>query len=231
MITLLERDFLKNYKFTSYVIGSLQKSYAQGFLNDAETDAERNEIQSFINDKYDFIKFYSSHYDEDFVCNRILHIDVNNIERYLEVFTERFEALLKNVGVEKVIVVLNAKCDWFYQKNNYKPVKEAMLQLRKIVGGKHYYGGFEVDTNFLRHMIKIIFWIGRCNASLPYIHIISEENKTSFMICKYGNLHAECYSLEMDKKISEISKKLEFEIIEKEEEFLKNGLEGRKIIV
>lgn len=234
MIKLLERKSIKNYSFASYVIGSLQQVFAQGWLDDAKTDAERCEIQEFINEKYDLIEAYSADYCQEFNSCRILHLapkNLNSIEGYVEVFTDRFEILLNDIGIDKVVIVLTSKCDWFGQKNNYKPVKESMLQLRKIVGDKHYYEAFEVETINLKQMTKIIFWLGRCNASLPHIHIISEENKINFMICKYGNLHAEIYSHEIDKKVCEVSERLGFSIIETEDEFLDNGIKGRNILI
>lgn len=233
MIKLLERKFIKDYSFASYVIGSLQQVFAQGWLDDAKTDTERREIQEFINEKYDLIEAYSTDYCQEFIGSRILHLapkNLNSIEEYLEIFTDRVETLLNDIGIDKVIIVLNSRCDWFGQKNNYKPVKEAILQLRKIVGDKHYYEAFEVDTVNLKQMTKIVFWLGRCNASLPHIHIISEENKINFMICKYGNLHAEIYSKEIDKKIYEVSERLGFSIIETEDEFL-DGIKGRNILI
>lgn len=226
---MIERELIKTYTFSSYVIGSLQQSYAQGLFDDDE-GTEISEMQSIINAKYDFIDSFSNHYKDEFVASRILHINIVSIEEYLQVCCNRFESLLKSLDIKTVIIILNSKCDWFQQKNNYKPVKKAMSRLGEIVGRKNYLGAFEVDVDSLKQMFDIVFWLGRCNASLPDIHIISEESKISFMICKYGNIHVEIYSDEMAKKFHKEYLNLGFKIIESEEEFLSNEIGGRKIL-
>ena len=227
MIRLLDRQLIKEYSFSSYSIGSLQQAFVQGVFENAESDSKIKEVL----DKYDFIAAYSSHYNHEFVCSKILHINISDMNTYLKVFADRFEALLKMIETNKVIVALNVKCDWFKQRNNYRPVKLAMNELQKLAGNKQYYGAFEVDTEDIQKITGILFWLCRCNASLPHIHIIDEKNKISFNICKYGNLHAEIYSPETEKKMCIASSAAEFSFIETETEFLATKLRGRAIIL
>lgn len=220
MIKLIDRKILSEYEFSSYVIGSMQEVFKQNQLMDAENDKEINELQQYITDKYDMVDIYSNHFEEEFVTSIILHPDVGTMEEYLYLFPREFINLIDCIGINRVIIALGKYCDWFCQKNRYKPVKQAMDELKKITISKTYFGAFEVSSNSLFDLINILFWLGRCNASLPYIHIISEEKKLAFLICKYGNLHIDIYSEDMERKIREICTTSSFQIIEHENEFL-----------
>lgn len=186
-------------------------------------------MKEYIETNYDFLDINCNNYKEQYVSSKILHLNINDISCYTDILGEKLISLLKSINAESVAIILNTKCDWFIQKNNYKPVRKALKELREIVGKKNYYGAFDVDLKYLKQMIEILFWLVRCNASLPYIHLICEKQKVSFMICKYGNLHIGIYSKEIDENIEELYSKNDFIAIDGEYEFLEDEFKGRKI--
>ena len=229
MINLLERDYFKNKDFTAYIIKSMQEALSYGLLDGIDDEQELKDMKEYTEINYDFLDINCNNYKEQYVSSKILHLNINDISCYSDILGEKLISLLKSINAESVAIILNTKCDWFIQKNNYKPVHKALKELREIVRKKNYYGAFDVDFKYLKQMIEIVFWLGRCNASLPYIHLICEKQKVSFMICKYGNLHVDIYSKEIDEIIEKSYSKNDFIAIDSEYEFLEDEFKGRKI--
>jgi hypothetical protein len=229
VIKLLERDYFKNKDFTAYIIKSMQEALSYGLLDGIDDEQELKDMKEYIETNYDFLGINCDNYKEQYVSSKILHLNITDIGCYPDILGEKLISLLKSINAESITIILDTKCDWFSQNNNYKPVRKSLKELREIVGKKNYYGAFEVDFKHLKQMIEIVFWLGRCNASLPYIHLICEKQRVSFMICKYGNLHVDTYSKEIDKSIEESYLESGFISIDNENEFLEDEFKGRKI--
>lgn len=89
---------------------------------------------------------------------------------------------------------------WFAQDNDYPPVKDALNYLKKYIDAD-FNGGFVLDEKTVYKFIPHLFWLTRCNASLPYFYIAFPKAKTFISICKYGVLHFEFYSEEEQIKV------------------------------
>lgn len=223
MIYKIDRKDIFKLKFASYIISTYQKTYR-------ETDADVDEVNNYINEICDF-KEINSDFDGKFVESIIFNYNLNNIEDYLRIFPEKFKLLLSSVGIDSVYFLFYFNWNWFAQNNDYMPVKYALNELEQITETDEYNGAFLVDLNSIEDFTKIVFWLNRCNASLPDIIFISEDKCFSGNICKYGNIHIDFYSNEVRNQILERAVKLGFEIVNQElEMFSKNGaIEGRQI--
>ena len=111
---------------------------------------------------------------------------------YLIDIGEALETLRKKLGSKNLIVMGDWITPWLYQDNDYKPVKEVLDWLKKQIDSD-FNGGFLLRGIELIQFIPKLFWLIRCNASLPEFMMTFENCKTIFSICKYGVLHIESY--------------------------------------
>lgn len=114
--------------------------------------------------------------------------------------------LLENIAVKldfgDALILGVQNTPWLYQDNDFPPVKMALQYLKSQIDSK-FDGGFRLKGKSLKEFIPHLFWLTRCNASLPYFYIAFERSKTFVNICKYGVLHIDFYN---DQEKSEISK-------------------------
>jgi hypothetical protein len=100
-----------------------------------------------------------------------------------------FIKLIRYFQIDFLIFLGEAKTAWRHQDNDYKPVKEALQYLQDNKLGKNFNGALRVDTNDLGEFTKHLFWLARCNASLPIFHFIDDGQNIVGSICQYGNIH------------------------------------------
>jgi len=96
---------------------------------------------------------------------------------------------------------------WLYQENDYPPVLAATKYLNQKID-KKFNGGFELEARSISSFIPHLFWLTRCNASLPEFMMSFIKSKTVISLCKYGILHFEFYdSKERDEILTLFNKK------------------------
>lgn len=112
-------------------------------------------------------------------------------------FTERIGKSLSNLSVElgweNIVLISNSRTPYLAQDNSYKPVKEAVRTLTKMGIRKTTSEAIKVSEETIEDLFAAIFWIVRCNASSPGICFSSASSKTVGTLCKYGNIHFDCY--------------------------------------
>jgi len=96
--------------------------------------------------------------------------------------------------VDKLFFLGNTATTWRNQDNDYKPVKEALQYLEDQNIEKTFDGAIMVTLTELPLFIKHLFWLTRCNASLPDFHFMDTAQNYLGNICKYGNLHISAMS-------------------------------------
>jgi len=124
-----------------------------------------------------------------------------NAEKYLSDLSNSLEGLRNQLKAQNLIVIGDWPTPWLAQENEYAPVKEAMDFLKMIISSD-FDGGFLLNAKDLTSFIPRLFWLTRCNASLPDFLMTFENSKTIFSICKYGILHIESYDQEELKTIN-----------------------------
>jgi hypothetical protein len=98
---------------------------------------------------------------------------------------------------------------WLYQENEYLPVKNALDYLSQKID-KDFDGGFLLNGKAIIEFIPHLFWLVRCNASLPDFYISYPKSKTVVSICKYGVLHFDFYNHNEKIKILKLMSDLNF---------------------
>ncbi len=132
-----------------------------------------------------------------------------NSKDYVHDLGESLEGLRIALHQKSLIILGDWTTPWLYQDNDYQLVKKALSFLRLKVDNT-FNGGFELAGPDLIEFIPHLFWLARCNASLPEFMMAFTDSKTVITLCKYGILHLEFYSLEEQLKILEYFNKREF---------------------
>lgn len=97
--------------------------------------------------------------------------------------------LLNSMGCGSLIFMGDTTTPWLYQHNNYPPVNAALGFIRQQKAGDTYNGAFMVSLESLPEFLVHLFWLVRCNASLPVIYGLDEGEHLLLNFCQYGNLH------------------------------------------
>lgn len=152
-----------------------------------------------------------------------------DLNAYLNDIRESFLKLSFIYG--KLIVLGDWNTPWLYQKNAYPQAAESLEFFKKNID-TDFNGGFVLDNKEILEFLPHLFWLIRCNASLPEFMISFEKSKTIFGICKYCVLHLEFYDSEEKDDILSFFKKREFKEIDTCNDPIEiDNFDGRKIEV
>lgn len=154
------------------------------------------------------------------------------INSYVKNLSEGIVTLATELKWGSVIFLLDFAIPWFYQNNDYPPVKNALAYLKKIGVDDEFTGGFKADGHDLAELVKNLFWLIRCNAALPYCWFSGINKDFVGDICKYGNIHFRVYADRQKTEIQDKAGKMNLiEIDECYENFSETGaIEGRQTI-
>jgi len=122
----------------------------------------------------------------------ILISNKKDSDSYLHDLGESLDKLRLFTNSNDLIVLGDWSTPWLYQDNDYKPVKESLDWFRKQIDNE-FTGGFLLKETDLTQFIPRLFWLTRCNMSLPEFMMTFENCKTIISICKHGALHLESY--------------------------------------
>ena len=133
----------------------------------------------------------------------------------------------------KITFLLDYDTPWLYQKNDFKPVADALHYLESLGVTEEFVGGFRADGDDLAELTRNLFWIIRCNAALPYCWFGTEKDAFAGDICKHGNFHFYCFSPEIKERLEDFASGHGLQRIEEcYENFSDTGaIEGRQILI
>jgi hypothetical protein len=100
---------------------------------------------------------------------------------------KQFTFLVSYLGLNSLIFLGEYKMARLMQDNDYKPAKEALEYLKKQNIGIRFNGGIEVSAEDLQVISRHLFWLTRCNASLPSFLFLDMKRGTLGYIYKYGS--------------------------------------------
>ena len=164
-----------------------------------------------------------------FIGSRLAISSKDNTTEYLidianfieKIRTELMETDLMVLGIQNI--------SWLYQDNEYLPVKKALNYLKQRIDNK-FCGGFLLSKDEIKEFIPHLFWLTRCNASLPYFYMSFPKSKTVITICKYGVLHFDFYDKNEKLKILKILSEKDFKELDSCEDPIDfDDFDGRKI--
>ena len=167
--------------------------------------------------------------------NSSFNLGINHsvLETFPKKLSERINSLFDFLNVEQFIIISHLKLDLFGNtEHDYDKVKNAYEQLKKMIVSESYKEAILADRKDLPKLIDILFWLERCDGSIPeYIFWFDTNERFCFHLCKYGKIHFIDFTngdLISKEKLAE----LEFEILEGScsEQFTEeNKIENRKI--
>ncbi len=163
-----------------------------------------------------------------------LTLSSKTINVHVRKLSKELVDLIQLLRFDCLIFLGDYKTPWLYQDNNYKPVERAIEYLKEKKVGRRFNGGFEVNLADLYEFSIHLFWLSRCNASLPLIYFMDKKQNILGSVCKYGNVHLETFNKKTDKIFQSVLNNTGFSILDGKcyELFSKTGaIKGRRIVI
>ena len=200
--------------------GTILSKELTGKLNTEQFEAfeKSRDINPFLNsDKLEFIE------------SRLLISPKESTTEYLNDIAYSLEKLRVELKESHLMILGVQNTPWLSQENEYLPVKNALAYLKQSVD-KDFDGGFLLKENSILEFIPHLFWLTRCNASLPYFYMSFPGSKTAITICKYGVVHFEFYGQDEKIKILQLLADLNFKELDNCGDPIEfDGFDGREI--
>jgi hypothetical protein len=235
MIKLISREAaLSNVTFANFIY-NWQKSYdpthdtfmkTEGVYPDSELDKDRFYSQKECDEiRENQIIQYKKSIDQitpkaqNQISEEIFNLRISDTLVYTNELGNLMSKLSKNLN-NNIIFFLELKIPWLYQRNEYKPVKQALNYLRNIGITNEYVGGIMANGEDLKELTTNLFWIIRCNAALPNCWFCDTSSKFVGDLCMHGNLHFHTFDENVKSKLIHFAKSENLKRIRKcEEEF------------
>ena len=214
-----------------YVVGNkiiLDNSNKTTVLTKELVESLINEELKHFNDNRDKSPFKSK-LELNFIESRLLISSQKDSKNYLSEIALSLEKLRSELNEDYLLILGDWNTNWLNQDNDYKPVFNALNYLKRFID-KDFNGGFIFFGNELVEFISHLFWLIRCNASLPYFYMTFPKSETIITLCKYGVLHFEFYNEKERKIILAKLKEINFQEIKRCGDPVDfDKFEGRKI--
>lgn len=137
----------------------------------------------------------------EFIDELVFKFPETDIDQYITELSNGLDYLTRQLAWQATIVLLEYPTPWLSQDNNHEPAKKALDYFREIGVTDDFTGGFKASGQELKELTKNLFWITRCNASLPDCYFTGIEKGFVGAICKHGNVHFHFYSNTVRKDI------------------------------
>ncbi len=215
-----------NPVFTKFIIdmqlAQQPDLYIEGesvFLNNDETiltKAQADELNKEIIEEFKQscdVNLFENEISLKWISRSLLISSKVRASEYLYDISLLLNAIRKEMDAEYLMILGGFNIPWLYQKNDYFPVKEALNYLKYQIDDT-FAGGFLLNENELKEFIPHLFWLVRCNASLPEFYISYPHSNTIISICRYGVLHFEFFDEKEKNKILNLSSLMQFKEVE-----------------
>ena len=222
MMTITTRnEIVKTNKIIGSELAKIQRAfYDEDILQYYKDDNEEHLY-------WDQFDFYDGEIIDYETYNKIIGLKHTDIKTFTTELTKKLIELFQKVGATEFYIISHIKLDFFgNRENKFKPLVNSYEKLEKIVGQKTYKEAFKFAINNLPDFIDILFWITRCDPSVPeFIFLFDKNGRFQLNLCKYGNIHLTEFKEE--KLTDKILTSLGWNIIEGQE--FDNFKEGEKI--
>jgi hypothetical protein len=202
MTHLINRnEVFKKYKNIATEVSEMQKAfYNQEYLEEfCDNEKERNEYLNLFDAKDFSLPQLNKTY-------KVISFNYDDIKTYTKILADNLKRLFSDIGLNRFVVITHFKMAFVGNiDNKYPPLQKAFKKFASITNNIEYKNAIEVDFDDLSELIDIAFWIERCDANGPEFIFFHETNeKLSFNMCKYGNVHVIEYENELlDNEILE----------------------------
>lgn len=199
-------------------LAKYMQDWQQAEYEDMLADADEDEL-TFFRGQMDGITHNYTHILQG---ETIYKPEADNIYDYLQALSDGVFKLAELMGWNGMSFMLLYKTPWLLQRNAYPPVAAELKYLQSIGIDTDSADAISATGVELKRITKTIFWLGRCNALLPYIHFSATGADWVLYICKYGYLHV--YSYDNHQRIHEKLLEAGFsQYTGKQEDFLEGG--------
>ena len=199
-------------------------------LTKANAEELNSKYRDYINTHKDINPFNTQN-ELKWIGRAVLISRKTDSASYLHDLGESLETLRQATANKNLIIMGDWPMPWLSQENEYRPVKESLDWFKTQID-MDFTGGFLLNGNEIIEFISRLFWLIRCNASLPEFMMTYENLDTVFSICQYGALHLESYDIEELKFILKFFEKFGFlQIEECNDPVMFDDFKGRKIII
>lgn len=255
MIELLQRKpaLELNETFASFIIASQQIRYDPSvngsiyesgeiiYLNNDSPEPKaitQEESDTLNREAIEEYKSRRDHIDiisdiQTFKSSSLYQCTLTDIHTYASNLGTSIKELSNSMNWPSVIFLLDYSIHWSYQDNDYEPVRKALDYLKHIGVDQNFNGGINTNGSDLETFVEHLFWLVRCNGSLPNCYFSGNGSKTMGTICKQGNIHLEFYSEEEKNNFRKVANRIgiiEIRDAVCDEKFSETGsIEGRQI--
>lgn len=148
-------------------------------------------------------------------------------QQYLNDLGQSLAELSDHFG--ELMILGDWNTPWLSQENEYVPVAKAIQFLKQKID-PDFNGGFMLHDQEIAAFIPHLFWLTRCNASLPEFMMAFKHSKTVFSICKYGVLHGDFYDLQEREKMMRFFSENNFQEVDRcSDPIVFDAFDGRRI--
>ncbi len=133
---------------------------------------------------------------------------------YSKELSVAFSKLITNLGIENLVFLGDTKTPWLNQENDYKPVKEALQYLKDSNVGGRFNGALKIEAIDLEKFMRHLFWLSRCNATLPEFYFMDEKQNILGTVCKYGFVHISILNKKTDENFKKALKASGFKYLQ-----------------
>ena len=140
----------------------------------------------------------------------ILSFESKSTRGQSKLVSQLLNEIVDGLNYNHLIFLGDYKRPWLYQDNSYKPVKRAIQYLTDNKVSKNFDGGLLIDGDNLSEFSRHVYWLVRCNAALPVLNFMDEEQNIVGNICHYGNIHISTLNKKTDKRLTVIIDKSDF---------------------
>ncbi|WP_339756824.1 hypothetical protein [Algoriphagus aquimarinus] len=193
-------------------------------LTKEQADKLNKEEQQYFLDNRDE---YNSQNLNKWIGRTTLTSSKKDSQGYLNDLGQSLTDLSRDYG--ELIILGDWNTPWLNQQNDYPPVAKALQFLSQKID-KKFNGGFVLNSDEISEFTPYLFWLTRCNASLPEFMMTFKNSKTVIEICKYGVLHLEFYGEQEREKLMNFFNDREFEEVDSCNDPIEfDNFKGRKI--
>lgn len=185
MTRLVERAQVLQHRVLASYVAMIQADLLKEELEFVESETEKEEIIAL----YDAVD-----YQQPDIANAIKEEVFYHIEDDLSLYPTLLGNALYHFfiqeEIERFYIIPYTKSGIISTiDSNYAPFHLAQQSLQEMIGSRSDNKAYEVDTVSAKNIVQSLFWISRCDGSIPKIFLQPDSRNYFINICKYGNLH------------------------------------------
>ncbi|MCC6548922.1 MAG: hypothetical protein IT279_02515 [Ignavibacteriaceae bacterium] len=202
MIQTVFRKEVLQQKNLRAIIASLQQFIYADWAGRAETDHEK----AIIREYFDCLEGTAP--PETFESLILAH-GSRSLNHYPSAVARSFSRLMEMLQINEYFMIAHLPHQLLAKsKMSYPPLAKAYKRLSAISPSDSRQHAFLIRNELSAEVIKSLFWIHRCDQSVPeYVFFAPKDDSFVMSLCKYGNIHFEAFTQARADQIRSLHKK------------------------